>query len=138
MKRDAIAYGADRSLLIRLRQDNPLRLPPYPLWHKHKARNLLKKDIDNGKHKNRKPIELYNDRDEYKEFPLSIFRKHIYQDLDSQAKKEYRYAKKKTRARGPMPQESTEEEAKLTEDHREWNRYHANTFCLFYSAFHYI
>ena len=73
---------------------NPNDIP----WHKSEAKNLLKKDINDGRHKEMKPEVLHGTREEYQAFPLKTFRNHIYQEVDSQAKRAHRYAKKKKRA----------------------------------------
>jgi hypothetical protein len=52
-----------------------------PIWVRSKASMFLKDDIKNGIHFIMKPIEMYNSRDEYKEFPLPCFRGHIYQEI---------------------------------------------------------
>jgi hypothetical protein len=73
---------------------NPNDIP----WHKSEAKNLLKKDINDGRHKEMKPEVLHGTREEYQAFPLKTFRNHIYQEVDSRAKRAHRYAKKKKRA----------------------------------------
>lgn len=110
MKIDCMAYGQDRELLLQLRSANPPDLPPYPLWHKHPSKKLLKKDITDGKHIGVKPQQLWQSRPQYQEFPLKIFRKHIYQEIDERASKEIRFAKKKRRA---PPLKETEQQAEL-------------------------
>jgi hypothetical protein len=52
----------------------------YPFWDTSPARILLTQDIGNGLHDRMKPSELWNTRNEYKEFPLAVFRQHIYQE----------------------------------------------------------
>jgi hypothetical protein len=37
-------------------------------------------DIDEGKNKRFKPEDLQNSRNEYKKYPLEVFRKHIHQE----------------------------------------------------------
>jgi hypothetical protein len=73
---------------------NPNDIP----WHKSEAKNLLKKDINDGRHKEMKPEVLHGTREEYQAFPLKTFWNHIYQEVDSRAKRAHRYAKKKKRA----------------------------------------
>jgi hypothetical protein len=95
MLSDCDAYGHDRSLLTTLQAGkNPNDIP----WHKSEAKNLLKKDINDGRHKEMKPEVLHGTREEYQAFPLKTFRNHIYQEVDSRAKRAHRYAKKKKRA----------------------------------------
>ena len=91
----ATGYGHDRSLLTTLQAGkNPNDIP----WHKSEAKNLLKKDINDGRHKEMKPEVLHGTREEYQAFPLKTFWNHIYQEVDSRAKRAHRYAKKKKRA----------------------------------------
>jgi hypothetical protein len=95
MLADCEAYGHDRALLMTLGAGtNPQDVP----WHKSEAKKLLKKDIDNGKHKQMKPEALHGTREEYQAFSLKTFRNHIYQEVDSRAKRAHRFAKKKKRA----------------------------------------
>jgi hypothetical protein len=44
------------------------------------------------------PMKLRTTRPEFMAFSLKVFRKHIYQEVDSRAKRLYRFAKKKTRS----------------------------------------
>ena len=65
----------------------------YPQWAHSKAKDLLCKDMDNGKHTAFKKIQknsgaevpdqqsFWRSRSEYLEFPLEVFRKHIHQEL---------------------------------------------------------
>jgi hypothetical protein len=52
----------------------------YPFWDTSPACILLHQDICNGLTDQMKPSELWNTRNEYKEFPLDVFRQHIYQE----------------------------------------------------------
>ncbi len=49
----------------------------YPQWAFSDAEELLKKDIDEGKHVGLKKKELWESRNEYKVFPLKVFRDHV-------------------------------------------------------------
>jgi hypothetical protein len=51
-----------------------------PRWQGSLAEALLKIDLENGKHLEMKPSELYITQGEYKKFSLHIFRGHIYQE----------------------------------------------------------
>jgi hypothetical protein len=96
MLEDCEAYGHDLALLTTLRAGTEnLQVVP---WHKSDAKRLLKQDVDDGKHKAMKPEALYNMREEYQVFSLETFRNHIYQEVDSRAKRTHRFAKKKKRA----------------------------------------
>ena len=56
----------------------------YPFWNKHAASDLLKNDVESGVDSGMKPKELWESREEYQEFPLCVFRKHIYQERTKQ------------------------------------------------------
>ena len=52
-----------------------------PRWEGSEAERLLRNDMDEDKHKQMKPELLYNAREEYyKNYPLKVFREHIYQE----------------------------------------------------------
>jgi hypothetical protein len=55
----------------------------YPQWQGSEAARLLKIDIEEEKHKSMKPSDLRNTQEEYKRFPLKVFRKHIDQEVRS-------------------------------------------------------
>jgi hypothetical protein len=76
---DSDAYAID--LLI----NPPILQGPsgYPQWQGSEAARLLKLDIDNEKHTSMKPSDLHNTQEEYKRFPLTVFRKHIGQEVRS-------------------------------------------------------
>jgi hypothetical protein len=52
-----------------------------PRWEGSEMERLLRLDMDDGKDKSMKPIDLYQSRKEYSEnYTLSVFRKHIDQE----------------------------------------------------------
>lgn len=51
-----------------------------PLWIGSDAEVLLGIDIDDGKHKEMEPKQLYESRQQYQDFTLQEFRRHIYQE----------------------------------------------------------
>ena len=51
----------------------------YPFWDTHKASKLLEEDEESGQAKTLMPKDLWKSRKEYQDFPLDVFRKHIYQ-----------------------------------------------------------
>ena len=53
----------------------------YPEWDGSDAQKQLKEDISNGLHDEMQPIELWCFREEYDDFPLKVFRDHIYQEV---------------------------------------------------------
>ena len=61
----------------------------YPFWHTHPASILLKDHVTDemlGKVEKMKPHQLWNLTVEYQDFPLSIFRKHLYQERSKQTR----------------------------------------------------
>lgn len=65
-----------------------------PKWNGSAAQRLLKVDIDDGKHDQLKPKELYATRIEYRVFLLDDFRKRLYEETSSRLQKSYWLAKK--------------------------------------------
>ena len=99
MSKDCEAYGHDLALLKEVRQNDP-NPPPTP-WHMSAAKPLLIIDIDAKKHEKMTPMALWMTKIEYMEFPLGVFRDHIYQELNARDKKDSRYLKKKKRLPPP-------------------------------------
>ena len=60
-----------------------------PRWDRHVARKLLKEDITAKKHKEMKPKELRESRNEYQDFTPEVFCKHIHQEINSQSSSSY-------------------------------------------------
>ena len=67
----------------------------YPRWSISQAKRSLRKDIQDKKHENIKPKQLWKTRPEYQKFPHDVFRKHIYQEEISQVGRSYWMHKKK-------------------------------------------
>ena len=61
----------------------------YPQWDRHNARRLLKQDVIAKRNETMKPQELWRSQNEYQAFPLSVFRKHIYQEVYGQNSSSY-------------------------------------------------
>ena len=58
-----------------------------PLWNTHTASEMLKQHVTEemaGTVEKARPYELWKSQKEYQEFPLSTFRKHIYQERSKQ------------------------------------------------------
>ena len=55
----------------------------------HDASELLKEDAENGITTQMKPADVWASRSEYMDFPLEVFRKHIYQEKYKQLAKPY-------------------------------------------------
>lgn len=101
MAEDCRGYGHDLELLREYRKNNPTIQEDVTPWHKSMAKKLLEDDMNNKKHLEMQPIELYQTRLEYRAFPLTVFRNHIYQEKKKRANKGSRYAKKKKRLPPP-------------------------------------
>lgn len=98
MQRDRKYYRQDRHRLSVIRANDP---PEELVWHRHPAMALLEQDVSAGLHKQKKPSELYQSRDEYKDFPPDVFRKHVHQEVTKRDRYHHRYAKKGLRQLGP-------------------------------------
>lgn len=87
----AVSDNADLEVdLYRQRQLAAGRTVQPPLmWVDSEARNLLKQDVTDGLHSRMKPIDLWQSKAEYRMFPLSTFRKHIYQECRSRKTNAY-------------------------------------------------
>ena len=55
-----------------------------PQWNGSDAQTLLKQDMDDGKHRDMKPKDLWESRQECMMFQLATFRDHIHQETKSQ------------------------------------------------------
>ena len=67
----------------------------YPRFDNSDAKKLLAKDVQENKHKEAQPIVFHQSRPEYLQFPLNVFRKHIYQEEYAQKGRSYWMHKKK-------------------------------------------
>lgn len=92
MADDCLAYGHDLALVKSLRPIDK-KAP----WHRSAAYSLLKEDVKQGVDKQfESPLEFYFSRIEYhEEHPLEVFRKHLYQEKDSEQKRAMRFERKK-------------------------------------------
>jgi len=82
---DGLFLNADRETF----PETGPSLFPYPRWPGSAAERLLKQDISDGHVENQKPQTVWLSRPEYQVFPLSIFRKHIYQEGYKRQAKSY-------------------------------------------------
>ena len=92
-----------------------------PFWHTHAASDLLQQHVAaemDGSERKRKPQQLWKSRAEYQEFPLKVFRKHIYQERTKQLAVPYWQHK-----RNKSAQKKYEEKGELLKD---WNREQMN------------
>lgn len=72
----------------------PVAQKKYPPWCSSKAEALLKADVDQEKHKSMAPKDLYETNNEYKKFPLVVFRNHIHQETRGRLERAYWLVKK--------------------------------------------
>jgi hypothetical protein len=82
---DRCRAASDKALLEHDRTIHPKQPMNYrgePEWDGSEAQEQLRKDMDEGKHTTMKPLLLYSSHEEYKKFPLAVFRKHIYQETN--------------------------------------------------------
>ena len=96
-----VAFQEDA--LSKDRQSFPVRETTswgYRPWHTSEAKELLRQDVQQKTHSSSmKPSELHQSRDEYKAFPLKVFRKHIYQEEYAQLGRSYWMNKKEEKNR---------------------------------------
>lgn len=74
------AFQRDMLLLPRMSETSR----GLPFWNKHPASSLLAADVRDGTSNRMKPQKLWKSRKEYQDFPLCVFRKHIYQERRKQ------------------------------------------------------
>ena len=79
-----------------------------PFWYNHPAKSLLKEDVESGLAYDIKPAALRETREEYKQFKLKTFRKHIYQEQERQRAAPYWRHKRNIAARQIIERERAE------------------------------
>jgi hypothetical protein len=84
----------------------------YPHWHTHAAKKLLADDVMLEQNKAMKPKDFRVTRQEYKEFPLDVFRSHIYQEQRKQRELPLKIAKRNRIAQKKYEQEVEAEAAR--------------------------
>ena len=75
--KDCAAFLKEQEMLKMLSVCNDTTID----WHSSKAKQLLKDNIDNNKHKQMTPKQLYNTQDKYKRFSLKTFCGQIHQEV---------------------------------------------------------
>jgi hypothetical protein len=68
---------------------------PYPRWGGTIAEDLLRFDIDVGKHETMKPREIQATRPEYSLYPLKVFRDHVQQERRARCERSYWLARRR-------------------------------------------
>jgi hypothetical protein len=94
-ERASVDDAAVRNDLIAhpIQMDNPSMA--YPRWDLSKAQGLLKMDVDLKKNEKMKPSDLWESRpNEYKQFPLKVFRDHLKQEIRGRVEPAYWIVKK--------------------------------------------
>jgi c-di-AMP phosphodiesterase-like protein len=71
---DAAAFTHDKALFAVLKVNSK----PYPIWQGSSAARLLKKHVADKLHEVMKPKLMWTTFAEYQEYPLDVFRKHVY------------------------------------------------------------
>jgi hypothetical protein len=83
---DKLKHAADET---KIAYDNFIQLNPpatttfygYPVWEKSQAQTLLRNDITSGVGSNLAHRDLWQTRQEYKIYPLKVFREHVYTEI---------------------------------------------------------
>ena len=83
---DATSAAITNDLIAR---GPPANARGYPSFQGSEAERLLQLDMDLGKHDRFKPKELYSQREEYQEWPLTVFRNHIHQEIRKRIEGKY-------------------------------------------------
>jgi hypothetical protein len=78
----------------------------YPFWDSHSASLLMKEDVESGLVLTLKPAKLRALRDEYKAFPLQIFRTRIYAEQRAQREANYWIVKRNRDAQKKRDEET--------------------------------
>lgn len=72
----------------------PVTVKGYPFWDTAPASKFLKEDIKHDVHLTMSFDEFWLWREDYQQFPLAIFKKHIHQEVNSRRGKSYWLKKK--------------------------------------------
>ncbi|KAL7525946.1 hypothetical protein ACHAXR_002456 [Thalassiosira sp. AJA248-18] len=79
-----------------------------PFWYNHPAKTLLVHDVESGLSHDMTPAALRETREEYKQFALNTFRKHIYQEQERQRAAPFWRHKRNIAAREKITKERVE------------------------------
>lgn len=71
----------------------------YLFWDGHPAQVQLADDVKEGRTTGKKPSDLREEREEYREFPLHVFRNHKYQEERKQNERVYWQKKRNDKGR---------------------------------------
>ncbi|KAK1744410.1 hypothetical protein QTG54_004943 [Skeletonema marinoi] len=89
-----------------------------PSLDKHPAKLLLRQDIKDGKYELGTAKEFQETRDEYRDFPPSVFRSHIHQERRRQREMPMKVVQRNKKAREKHEQDVNEQEQFWAADER--------------------
>ncbi len=92
---DQAAFEKERALFPR----NPTTKGGNPFWDRHDAQRLMVEDVKAGRTVQMKPSVLRDTRVEYQDFPLEVFRNHIYQEERKEREAVYWQKKRNDKAK---------------------------------------
>jgi hypothetical protein len=95
IKTKKAAVKSDEEFLLRNKVIVESKELYYPPWENSEAKRLLRKDVQDNKHKNTKPKQLWESQPAYMKFERQVFCKHINQEKLSQGQRSYWMHKKK-------------------------------------------
>jgi hypothetical protein len=95
IRTDKVAVKSDEEFLLHNKVIVESKEMYYSPWEKSEAKRLLRKDVQDKKHENTKPKQLWESRPAYMMFDREGFAKHIYQEELSQGQRSYWIHKKK-------------------------------------------
>jgi hypothetical protein len=95
IRTEKAAVKSDEEFLLRDKVTVESKELYYPPWEKSEAKRLLRKDVQDKKHENTKPKQLWESQPAYMMFDRKVFYKHIYQEKLSQGQRSYWMHKKK-------------------------------------------
>jgi len=87
-----------------------------PFWYIHPAKSLLMEDVESGLAYEIKPVALRDTKEEYQQFKLKTFRKHVDQEKERQRAAPYWRHKRNIAARQKIEEERSEMRRQWTVD----------------------
>ena len=87
----------DRRAVDKLPTRPMLTKAGHPFWDGSNAQRILKLGLLNGEYKTLKPMEVYNQDEEFRKFPLHVFRNHFYKAQTNQRSSAYWQMKQKSK-----------------------------------------
>ena len=87
----------DRQAVAKLPKRPLLTNAGYPFWDGSEAQRILKLGLLNGEYQSLKPRQVYNENEEFRKFPLHVFRNHFYKAQTSQKSSAYWQMRQKSK-----------------------------------------